>query len=303
MATPTRRESPIDDGRAAESAESAELAEGQAGDTPDGSPAIASLTREEMEAAALAGRQVAGRLEKATALRLLRDGELTVVGQLLSASNATFFGAVEGEGEDPGSTITASCVYKPRRGERPLHDFPDGTLARREVGAHAVSEASGWEIVPPTVMRDGPLGEGMVQLWVEVDQSADLADLVESDSPALRRIAVLDVVLNNADRKAGHLLPLPNGRIQGIDNGLCFAVEPKLRTVLWRWRGQPLTDDERIVLGRLRDRLAGDLGEELAPLLAPDEVAAVAERIEALLSRGVLPQPDRNRPAVPWPPY
>src|SRR5664280_1160493 len=216
-----------------------------------GESTVAGLTRAEMEAAAMAGRQVAGRLDKATALRLLREGELTVVGRLLTASNATFFCMVSGHGDDPAAPIAASCVYKPIRGERPLYDFPDGTLACREVGAHAVSEASGWEIVPPTVMRDGPFGEGMVQLWVEVDESVDLGELIGSDNPALRRIAVLDAVLNNADRKGGHLLPLPDGRVQGIDNGLCFAVEPKLRTVLWRWRGQPLTDEERAVLERL----------------------------------------------------
>ena len=110
-------------------------------------------------------------------------------------------------------------------------------------------------------------------------------------------------MLNNADRKAGHLLPLPDGRIMGIDNGLCFAVEPKLRTVLWRWRGQSLTGDERTVLGRLHERLAADLGRELEPLLAPAEVAATSRRIESLLAGGVLPRPDRNRPAIPWPPY
>jgi uncharacterized repeat protein (TIGR03843 family) len=110
-------------------------------------------------------------------------------------------------------------------------------------------------------------------------------------------------VLNNADRKGGHLLPLPDGRVLGIDNGLCFSVEPKLRTVLWRWRGQPLTEPERTVLEQLRDGLRGALGEELRPLLDPDEVAATSRRIEALLERGVLPRPDRNRPAIPWPPY
>ncbi len=256
-----------------------------------------------MEAAALAGRQVAGPLDKATALRLLREGELTVVGRLLTASNATFFCLVAGLGDNSGAEIAASCVYKPIRGERPLYDFPDGTLACREVGAHAVSEASGWDIVPPTVMRNGPFGEGMVQLWVEIDESVDVAELIDSDNAALRRIAVLDAVLNNADRKGGHLLPLPDGRIQGVDNGLCFAVEPKLRTVLWRWRGDALTPAERDVLSRLQDRLAGDLGEELRPLLAADELAATSRRIETLLSHGVLPRPDRNRPAVPWPPY
>jgi hypothetical protein len=270
---------------------------------PDAGPTVAGMTRAEMETAALEGRQVAGRLEGTAALRLLREGELIVVGRLLAASNATFFCMVAGPVDDPLSTIAASCVYKPIRGERPLYDFPDGTLACREVAAHAVSEASGWEIVPPTVMRDGPFGEGMVQLWVEVDESVDVAELVGLDLPTLRRIAVLDAVLNNADRKGGHLLALPDGRIQGIDNGLCFAVQPKLRTVLWRWRGQSLTADERAVLERLRDALAGELGEELAPLLASEEVAATSRRIEALLSSGSLPRPDRDRPAVPWPPF
>jgi uncharacterized repeat protein (TIGR03843 family) len=269
----------------------------------DDGATIAGLTRAEMEAAALEGRQVAGRLEKETALRLLRDGEMTVVGRLLSASNATFFCLVAGAGNESGKTVAASCVYKPIRGERPLYDFPDGTLACREVAAHAVSEASGWEIVPPTVMRDGPFGEGMVQLWMEVDETVDIGQLIASDNPALRHIAVIDAALNNADRKGGHLLPLPDGRIHGIDNGLCFAVEPKLRTVLWRWRGQSLTADERAVLERLRRGILGDLGEQLQGLLSPAEVEATSRRIETLLANGVMPRPDRNRPAVPWPPY
>ena len=269
----------------------------------DDGATIAGLTRAEMEAAALEGRQVAGRLEKETALRLLRDGEMTVVGRLLSASNATFFCLVAGAGNESGKTVAASCVYNPIRGERPLYDFPDGTLACREVAAHAVSEASGWEIVPPTVMRDGPFGEGMVQLWMEVDETVDIGQLIASDNPALRHIAVIDAALNNADRKGGHLLPLPDGRIHGIDNGLCFAVEPKLRTVLWRWRGQSLTADERAVLERLRRGILGDLGEQLQGLLSPAEVEATSRRIETLLANGVMPRPDRNRPAVPWPPY
>ena len=280
-----------------------------------GESTVARLTRAEMEAAAIQGRQVAGRLDKSTALRLLREGELTIVGRLLTASNATFFAIVTGRGpdpartivagagEDPATAVVASCVYKPTRGERPLYDFPEGTLACRELAAHAVSEASGWEIVPPTVMRDGPFGEGMVQLWVEVDESVDIAEMVSSDNPALRRVAVLDAVLNNADRKGAHLLPLPDGRIQGIDNGLCFAVAPKLRTVLWRWRGQPLTDDERVVLSDLREQLTGVLREQLRPLLTPDEVEAMAGRIDDLLEGGLLPRPGRDRPAIPWPPY
>lgn len=270
---------------------------------PDTEETVAGMTRFAMEAAAMAGRQVAGNLSGPDALALLIGGELTVVGRLLAASNATFFCMASGPVGGSGAVIAASCVYKPIHGERPLYDFPDGTLACREVAAHAVSEASGWDVVPPTVMRDGPFGEGMVQLWVEIDESVDLGELLDSDSPALRRIAVLDAVLNNADRKAGHLLPLSNGHVQGIDNGLCFAVEPKLRTVLWGWRGQPLTVDDLAVLGRLREGLAGDLGSQLRPMLTPEELAATGRRIEDLLSSGVLPRPDPNRPAVPWPPY
>jgi hypothetical protein len=261
------------------------------------------LTREEMETAALEGRQVAGPLDRDVALRILREGELTVVGRLLSASNATFFGLVEERAPDDRPGIVVSCVYKPIRGERPLTDFPDGTLACREVAAHAVSEASGWDVIPPTVMRDGPLGRGMVQLWMEVDESVDVTEIVDDDLPALRRIAVLDAVLNNADRKGGHLLPLPDGRILGVDNGLCFAVAPKLRTVLWHWRGQPLNDAEVEVLLRLRNDLGVGLGGQLRELLAPQEVLATARRIDALLEQKRFPMPDRNRPVIPWPPF
>jgi hypothetical protein len=280
------------------------------GEAPTDGPMIAGMTKSEVEAAAMAGRQISGPMEKATALQLLRTGELTVVGRLVAASNATFFCVIEGAAGagDTGAgaavpTLAASCVYKPILGEQPLYDFPDGTLACREVGAHLLSEASGWDLIPPTVMRDGPFGEGMVQLWVEVDEAVDVGELISTDNASLRRMAVLDAVLNNADRKGGHLLPLPDGRIQGCDNGLCFAVEPKLRTILWRWRGQRLNDDERAVLELLREGLAGPLGDELAGLLTSDELAATSHRIDALLSSGILPRPDRNRPAIPWPPF
>jgi uncharacterized repeat protein (TIGR03843 family) len=273
----------------------------------DGGREVAGVpTQAEMEAAALAGRQLAGPLDRAIALDLLRSGELIVVGRLLAASNATFYCVVSGDvpaGGNDGERVSASCVYKPVKGERPLYDFPDGTLACREVAAHAVSRAIGWDLIPPTVMRDGPFGEGMVQLWMEVDEGADIAALIASDNVQLRRIAVLDVVMNNADRKGGHLLPLPDGRILGIDNGLCFAVEPKLRTLLWRWRGKPLTDEERIALTNLKDRLQSDLKDELEALLSNAELEATSERIDNLLSRGRLPRPDPNRPAIPWPPY
>ena len=264
---------------------------------------VLSLTREEMEAVALEGRQVAGPLGRETALRVLREGELVVVGRLLSASNATFFGLVEERGSDGRPGIVASCVYKPIRGERPLRDFPDGTLACREVAAHAVSEASGWDLIPPTVMRDGPFGEGMAQLWMEVDESVDMMVVVGDDSPALRRMAVMDAVLNNADRKGGHLLPLSDGRILGVDNGLCFAVEPKLRTVLWQWRGLPLDDQEVTVVAHLGELMKTSLGEQLGELLTPAEVAATTRRIDGLLRHRRFPLPDPNRPAVPWPPF
>ena len=176
-------------------------------------------------------------LDLEDALRLLRDGRLQLEGRLLDASNATLFCSVALDG------VAAACVYKPVRGERPLWDFPDGTLAGREVSAYLVSEATGWELVPPTVLREGPYGPGMCQLWVDVDETVDLSELARSDHPDLRRMAVLDAVINNADRKGGHLLPRADGLVQGVDHGVCFAVEDKLRTLLWQWRGQPLTDE------------------------------------------------------------
>ena len=236
-------------------------------------------------------------LDEAAALDLLAHGEIDVVGRLVEASNATLYCAVSAAG------ISAACVHKPIAGERPLWDFPDGTLAGREVAAYAASAATGWRIVPPTVMRDGPYGPGMVQLWIDVDESVDLVALVRSDDDRLRRIAVLDAVLNNADRKGGHLLPTADGHVYGVDHGVCFAVENKLRTVLWGWAGQPLTDEALDVLGRLRAELDGDLAHELAGLLVPAEVAATRARVERLLARGRHPVPSRNWPAVPWPPF
>jgi len=269
----------------------------------DDDTTVAGMPIAAVRTAAMEGRQLAGDIDRERALELLRAGGMTIIGRMTIASNATFFVVVESSPDAAGRVVAASAVYKPVRGERPLSDFPDGTLACREVAAHAVSEASGWNVVPPTIMRDGPFGEGMVQLWMETDDTVDIAELLDSDNAALRRMAVLDVVLNNADRKAGHLLPLRDGRILGCDNGLTFAVEPKLRTVLWRWRGQRLSGEERTVLETLRGQLHGELGEELRGLLAPAEVRATVGRIGRLLRSGRLPQPDPRRPAIPWPPY
>jgi uncharacterized repeat protein (TIGR03843 family) len=241
---------------------------------------------------------VAGPPDDRAALELLAGGSLEVEGQLIAASNATLYCTVRHQGQQ------AACVYKPVAGERPLWDFPPGTLAGREVAAYAVSRAAGWGIVPPTVMRDGPFGTGMCQLWIDADASTDLVALSRScDHPRLRDMAVFDAVVNNADRKIGHLLPLSDGRLFGCDHGVCFGEEYKLRTVLWQWRGRRLPGRALAALGRLQQQLDdGDLAAELAPLLAPAEVQATRERIDLLIQHRVHPYPPENWPAVPWPP-
>ncbi|WP_079152251.1 SCO1664 family protein [Streptomyces sp. RTd22] len=275
---------------------------------------------------------------------LLALGELTVRGQVREASNAVLYCTVEYEGH------SAPCVYKPVAGERPLWDFPDGTLAQREVAAYEISEATGWGLVPPTVLRDGPYGQGMCQLWVEVaigdgeaagdgsdgSDGADETDgtellaLVEGDEPGpgwkavgfaevgegrtallvhaddvrLRRLAVLDAVINNGDRKGGHLLPAAGGRLYAIDHGVTFNAEDKLRTLLWGWAGEPLPDDVLEVLRRLAEQLADDgpLCARLAKLITGAEIEALRDRVAALVRTGVHPAPSGQWPAIPWPP-
>lgn len=170
------------------------------------------------------------------------------------------------------------------------------------MAAFVLSEASGWRIVPPTVLRVGPLGPGMVQLWIEADPSADPVRLVVDQDPRLRPMSVFDVLANNADRKAGHLIPTRGGHVFGVDHGICFAVEPKLRTVLWAWRGQELEETELAAVRRVCEDVGGHLGDALAELLTPAEVAATARRAEMLLASRRFPHPDPARPAVPWPP-
>ena len=247
-------------------------------------------------------------------------GELTLHGRVLPASNATFVGELGG----------VKVVYKPIAGERPLWDFPDGTLAAREVAAYAVSEALGWDVVPPTVLGDGPHGPGMVQLWRDEVEDASPVDivaegevpagflhvfdgldahdqpvsLVHEDSAPLRRMALFDVVVNNADRKGGHVLPMPDGHRHGVDHGLTFHVEHKLRTVLWGFVGERIDPDERSGLERLATALDGALGATLAKLLAPDEVATTVRRVQRLLARGEFPGPaSSSYPVIPWPPF
>ncbi|GAA4220438.1 hypothetical protein FHR32_006522 [Streptosporangium album] len=239
----------------------------------------------------------AGGLDDETALRLLRDGRLEVAGRLVEATNMTLYCSVRLGG------LTAACVYKPVRGERPLWDFPDGTLAAREVAAFEVSAASGWRIVPPTVYRDGPFGPGMCQLWIDTDPEVDLMVLIRSRQPALRRMAVFDAVVNNADRKGGHLLPMVDGHIHGVDHGVSFSAEDKLRTVLWQWRGKPLSREATNVLARLERELEeGRLGRRLRELLTLAEVEATWLRVRRLLDTGLHPLPSQDWPAVPWPP-
>jgi uncharacterized repeat protein (TIGR03843 family) len=172
------------------------------------------------------------------------------------------------------------------------------------VAAFAVSNAIGWDIVPPTILRDGPFGEGMVQAFVESDESVDVWSMVIEDDPRLRRMAVFDATVNNTDRKGGHILPVDGGQhLYGVDHGVTFSVVPKLRTVLWAWRGEPMDTDELAGLERLRTALAGPLADELHDLLSPVEVRATERRVEALLHSGRFPLPSPTWPAIPWPPF
>ncbi|WP_328482880.1 SCO1664 family protein [Streptomyces sp. NBC_00377] len=255
---------------------------------------------------------------------ILARGEITVRGRIRDASNAALYCTVAYEGRE------AACVYKPVAGERPLWDFPDGTLAQREVAAYAVSEATGWGLVPPTVLREGPHGEGMCQLWIETAPESELLALVDAEEPEpgwkaigfaevgegrtallvhvdderLRRLAVLDAVINNADRKGGHLLPTAEGRLYGIDHGVTFNAENKLRTLLWGWAGEPLTGEAVEVLKGLRTALepAGRLALTLGALITPAELDATRARTDALLEAGTHPEPSGDWPAIPWPP-
>ncbi|MBO0826028.1 MAG: SCO1664 family protein [Actinobacteria bacterium] len=245
-----------------------------------------------------ARREPAGDEQEAAILDLLTAGELDVQGRLVDASNATLYCSITADGRQE------ACVYKPVAGERPLWDFPDGTLAGREVAAYLVSRAAGWDVVPPTVYRDGPFGPGMCQLWIDADESVDLVELARSSGDTrLRQMAVFDAVVNNADRKIGHLLPTSDGRLYGCDHGVCFGAEYKLRTVLWQWRGKKLTPAALAALRTSHELLAGgELADVLAAWLTRAEIVATIRRVELLLENKVHPSPPTDWPAVPWPP-
>lgn len=240
-------------------------------------------------------------------------GELVLVGRLRSASNATFLATVDG----------LEVVYKPVAGERPLWDFPDETLAAREVAAYVVSEALDWHVVPPTILRDGPHGPGMVQAWQEPDPDQDAVDLVRpdqipagylhvldaldqherpialvhEDTTALRRMAIFDLLVNNADRKGGHVLAMADGHRFGVDHGVTFHSDPKLRTVLWGWAALPLADEETSAVRSL------DVFDALRELISAREVDAFEARRQALLADPRFPVPSGEWPAIPWPAF
>lgn len=255
-------------------------------------------------------------------------GDLEVVGRLADSSNvAVLVRLLAEEG--------AHAIYKPIRGEQPLWDFPEGTLAGREVAAHLVSEAGGWNVVPPTVLRDGPLGPGSVQRWIG-DPLAPLADdlvvdlvpagkvpagwlptfsaetpggepvtVVHSSRDDVRSLAVLDAVINNSDRKGSHCLRDATGRLWAIDHGVTFHASPKLRTVLWGWAGDPLTAADLERLARVRDALdrgSSGLSGSLEVLLPAEDVLALRDRVDRLLRSQRHPRPSPDWPAVPWPP-
>ena len=225
----------------------------------------------------------------------LAEGELEVLGRIPWASNATLLARVRHR------ELEGLAVYKPVRGERPLWDFPSGTLYRREVAAYLVSEQLGWRLVPPTLVRDGPLGVGSLQLYVDADAEVTAFELLAAGNAVLPRIAAFDVVTNNADRKAGHCLLGEDEHVWAIDHGLCFHVEPKLRTVLWDLAGHRLAAADVADLEALAAEAAGGgLGGRLDGLLDADEVAALGERALALARVGTLPAPGSGR-AYPWP--
>ncbi|RDI19941.1 putative repeat protein (TIGR03843 family) [Rhodococcus sp. AG1013] len=264
------------------------------------------------------------------ARELLADGELTLVGRIVHASNATLVCEASTNGR------SVRCVYKPIRGERPLWDFPDGTLAGREVASYLISEELGWGVIPRTILRDGPFGPGMVQQWVETPDrhpesggQLDLVDicppeevppgffevlraldvqgtevaLIHADDPRLQRMAVLDILLNNADRKGGHALEGVDGSVYGVDHGICLHEENKLRTVLWGWAGSPIGDDLMADVAGFAERLEGEeFPAVLARHITAREVDALRDRAWALVAAPVMPHPVGSRP-IPWPAF
>jgi len=230
-------------------------------------------------------------------LLILSQGELQVTGRLVDASNATLYATATHQDQ------SITCIYKPIAGERPLWDFSDGCLAHREYAAYLVSSYLDFNLVPLTILRDGPYGFGMVQQWVDIDESTDLAKFFATDHPQLRSMALFDAIINNTDRKIGHLLPVDGETVFGCDHGVTFHVDDKLRTVLWQWADEPFTTEEITLLKKAQSSLSGELGQLLTPLLTEQEIAQTMRRVADLLSSGTFPLPNPDWPAVPWPAF
>lgn len=229
--------------------------------------------------------------------QLLTDGEISVEGRLVDASNATLFVTIS----DGINEMRA--IYKPIAGERPLWDFPDGNLASRERAAYLVSEALAIHCIPLTILRDGPFGLGAVQQWIDVDENVDLETYFRKDLVELRWVALLDAVINNTDRKIGHLLPQSDGRLYVCDHGVTFHEEDKLRTVLWQWAGQPLSPAELVVLENFLAHLDSPKSDEIKALMTDREFLALKERTKRLIAEKCFPEPNPEWPHIPWPPF
>jgi uncharacterized repeat protein (TIGR03843 family) len=238
-------------------------------------------------------------LEIHTVLKVLQYGEITLKGEFVWGSNYTFLAEVSQNGDKVLS------VYKPSRGERPLWDFPPASLARREAAAYLVSEALGWELVPPTVYRrKAPIGPGSLQLFIEHDPEVHYFNLSESDRQRLRPVVLFDLLINNADRKGSHLLLDNNHHLWLIDHGICFHAEDKLRTVIWDFTGERIPDQLTDDLRTFRQALEPDtsLIKDLHALLNPQEIKALVTRTELLISMRQFPQPNPDERSIPWPP-
>ena len=220
-------------------------------------------------------------------------GEVEVEGRFVDASNATLFAHCSlGE-------LKVPVIYKPIAGERPLWDFPDGNLANRELAAYLLSEALALNIVPYTIVREGPFGPGMVQEWIEIVEDFDVVSLGQSREERIRKMALFDAIINNTDRKYGHILPGPNGEIFGCDHGVTFHVDPKLRTVIWQFAGDPFSAEEISILS-----VGLEISREiLEGLITPLEIEALLKRISILIADGAFPFPSEDWPSIPWPPF
>ena len=231
----------------------------------------------------------------------INNATLTVTGRLVDASNATLYAMCTVKDSDGEREF--ACIYKPIAGERPLWDFPDGTLANREYLTFLLSHWLDLHLVPPTILRDGPYGTGMVQMWIDIDPEIELMDFYSKDDPRLRLLALFDIIINNTDRKIGHLIPSTEGHLYGCDHGVTFHEEDKLRTVLWQWAGQKFTDSETDLLHKAREIFAHSKREIIEGLIETEEIEATIARIDRALTAGSFAQPNPDWPPVPWPPF